>query len=85
MTADTGEGGDADIPLHAGGHRPQDIVAVKDIDILINQNDVFQFGIGRQCQQRSLSLTTFVGGLTFFHLQDPQKFTAARGVGVDIL
>ncbi len=85
MTTDAGDCRDADIPLHTGGHRPQDIVAVKDIHIFIDQNDIFQLGIGRQRQQRGLPLTPFVGGLAFFHLQDPEEFTAARGVGVDIL
>ncbi len=41
VTANAGDCRNADVPLHAGGHRPQDIVAVKDVDIFINQNNIF--------------------------------------------
>lgn len=84
MTANAGDCRNADVPLHAGGHRPQDIVAVKDVDIFIHQNNILA-RIGRQRQQRGLPLPAFIGGLTFFHLQDPEELTATRGVGVDIL
>ncbi len=41
VTANAGDCRNVDVPLHAGGHRPQDIVAVKDVDIFINQNNIF--------------------------------------------
>ena len=61
MTTNAWDRRDADIPLHAGGHGPQDIVAVKDIDIFIDQNDIFQLGIGRQRQQRGLYSNIYKG------------------------
>ncbi|AEW73669.1 hypothetical protein EcWSU1_02234 [Enterobacter ludwigii] len=85
VAADPWNSGDADISLHAGGHRPQDVVAVENIHVFVDKNDVFQFGIGRECDKRRLSLTSFIGWLAFFHLQNAEELTAARGMRIDIL
>ncbi len=85
VTANAGDCRNVDVPLHAGGHRPQDIVAVKDVDIFINQNNIFLARNRSPAPAARPALPAFIGGLTFFHLQDPEELTATRGVGVDIL
>src|SRR5690606_24823955 len=46
VSADPRQMGDADIALHTGGHRPQDVVAVENIHIFVDENNVFKLGIG---------------------------------------
>ncbi len=60
MAPDSRNIGDADVALHSGGHSPQNIVAVENIDILIDQDNIFQFRVSRQRNQRRLRLTSFV-------------------------
>ena len=61
MTDDTGDEDGAFVALEARGHGPQNIVRVEDINILIDDDDIFQFGINAERNQGSLPLTTFVG------------------------
>ena len=40
VSADPRQMGDADIALHTGRHRPQDVVAVENIHIFVDENNV---------------------------------------------
>lgn len=69
VRANAGDGDDIGVALEARVHRPKDIVHVEGVDVLVDQKDMFEFTEGRESQECHLTLATFVGRLTFAHLQ----------------
>lgn len=46
MTAKSRQIGDADVTLHSGGHGPENVITVENIDVFIDENNVLKLGIG---------------------------------------
>ena len=84
MAANARNGDGIDIALIAGLHRPQNIVGIEDVDILVHQDDVLQLRIGGKGGQSRLALSSLVGGIGLFKLHDGQQLAAACGVGEDV-
>lgn len=74
----------AGIALIARGHRPEHIVRVVDIDVLVDQNDVLEFRkCGKRCES-GLALAAFVARGTLLELQDGEVLAAAGRVAIDV-
>ena len=61
MAPHSGDRDDVPVTLKTGVHGPEHIVGVKDIHILVHQNDVFQLRECTECQQCSLPLLALIG------------------------
>ena len=84
MAPHTGDRDDIPVTLKAGVHRPQHIICIKDVHILVHQNDVFQLREGTECQQCGLPLLALVGVDRLSTLQNSHILAAACTVGIDI-
>ena len=46
MTAQPRQICDADIALHSGRHGPKNVVAVEDIHVFVDENNILKLGVG---------------------------------------
>ena len=60
MAPDAGNGDNVPVSLEAGVHGPQDIVGVKNVHVLIHQDDMLELGEGGEGQQSRLPLLPFI-------------------------
>ena len=72
MAANAGNENRIHIALITGLHCPHHVVAVENIDIFIDENNVLQLREGSESQQRGLPLATFVYGGAFLKLHHRQ-------------
>ena len=84
MAADARNKNRADISLISCGKRPEHLVTVKRVDILVHYNYLLQFRKGGKGRQSGLALATFIGWRTFFKLHDSQQLSTPRGVGIHL-
>ena len=85
MAAHTRNGDNVPVSLKSCVHRPQHIVCVEDVYILVHKDHMLQFGKCGKCKQRGLSLPAFVGADCLAYLKDGKIFASARAVRVYIL
>ena len=78
MASDSWNCDDIRISLESCIHRPQYIVHIEAVYILINQEYMFQLTECRECQKRCLSLSSFITGRKLLKLQNGHIFPAAR-------
>ena len=84
MATNAGDADGIDIALITSLHRPENIVGIEGVDILVHQDDVLQLRIGGKGGQGRLALSSLVGGIGLFKLHDGQKLAAAGSVGIHI-
>jgi len=68
MAPHTGNRDNVPVTLKAGVHRPQHIVGVKDVHILVHQDHMLQFREGTERQQCGLPLLALIGVDRLFHV-----------------
>ena len=73
------------VALEAGVNRPQHVIRIEDINILVDQNDMLQLAKCAEGDKRGLALTALVGRHGLLELDDCKVLAAARGMAVHVL
>ena len=84
MAAHAGDEHRVEVALIAGVERPEHVVRVEDVHVLVHQYDVLELRKGGKGQERRLPLPALVRGRLLAYLQDGHILAAAGAVGADV-